>query len=448
MFTMKSLIKLLILTLMVSPAHACRPFGSYQFAEDAQGDIWFTEGDNNAISRLAPNGKVTAHPLPTAQSEPASIALSPSGTLWFIALDTAKIGRMEPDGRIIEYAAQDGHPGNIVVDAQGDAWFTQMSGHENGHQHGSKDNIAKIGRVDAQGQIQSYPVPEGWPTSIAMDGRNRVWVTLLVPGIAPAKPKGILTRLERSGEWHIIEHWENSCPNNLTPDSRGGLVFSDHCRGILGRISTEAKYLTQALPPKTYIQQMSAAADGTLWFTGDEKGRLGRIDPQGRVSYVPRPENGDQTMAVLAASNGDILFSEYYNYNINRLKQSGEFVEHLINVDNRKQVRKVRDGEICRLEFAARIASKSAMDRQRAEEVRNGHFRPDGNGTESLVQKKCLVCHDARRLLLSRRSDWTPSINRMRSYRNIRGVEPLTKAERLRLISYFNTYYGLSDPAQ
>jgi hypothetical protein len=70
-------------------------------------------------------------------------------------------------------------------------------------------------------------------------------------------------------------------------------------------------------------------------------------------------------------------------------------------------------------------------------------FRPDGKGTEKLVQQKCLVCHDARRLLLSRRSDWTPSINRMRNYRDIRDVEPLTDEERRRLISYLNEYYGL-----
>ncbi len=193
----------------------------------------------------------------------------------------------------------------------------------------------------------------------------------------------------------------------------------------------------------TYIQQLSAAGDGTLWFTGDEKGRLGKISAKGDVSYVERPANGDQTMAILATSNGDVVHSEFYNYNINRLKSSGEYVEHLINVDDRKQVRKVTEGESCRVEFAARIASKSEMDQRRAAEVRNGRFKPDGKGTEMLVKQKCLICHDARRLLLSRRSDWTPSINRMRSYRKVRDVKPLTKEERVQLVSYFNQYYGL-----
>lgn len=47
-----------------APAEACRPFGSYQFVEDRAGGIWFTEGDNNAVSRLAPDGTVKSFPSP------------------------------------------------------------------------------------------------------------------------------------------------------------------------------------------------------------------------------------------------------------------------------------------------------------------------------------------------------------------------------------------------
>ncbi len=435
----------LFLAIIATPVWACRPFGSYQFVEDPTGGIWFTEGDNNSISRLAPDGAVTAHLLPTPQSEPSSLALSPSGAIWFVAMDVAKIGRIEPDGHIVEYQTLDGHPGLIAADRSGEAWFTQMAGNESGASHGGHGarRIAKVGRIDKDGQMHDYPVPQGWPTSIAFDGQDQAWVTILVPGGKTGKPKGILARLSRQGEWSIEASWENSCPMNMARTPDGGLAFSDHCQGILGRVDANGNVSRQKLPPETYIQQLTSATDGTLWFTGDGKGRVGQIDLQGKVTYIERPPNGDQTMAVLAASNGDVVFSEFYNYNINRLKVSGEFVEHLINVDDRKQVRKVTEGEVCLIQFAARIASKSAMDRRRAEEVRNGSFQQDGKGTERLVQQKCLVCHDARRLLLSRRSDWTPSINRMRNYREVREVEPLTDNERRRLVSYFNKYYGI-----
>lgn len=426
-------------------ALACRPFGSYQFVEDRAGGIWFTEGDNNAISRMAPDGTVKAHALPTASAEPSSLALDRAGNLWFVEMDAAKIGRLSRDGRIVEYPTTDGHPGSIAVDARGEAWFTQMAGHEAGGEHAGHGsaNLAKVGRIDRQGRMHSYPAPEGWPTSLAFDGRDEAWVSLLIPGGNDAPPRGRLARLGRDGRWTIVAAWDNACPNNLTRLPGGSLAFSDHCRFVLGRIDAAGRLREQALPANTYIQQMTVARDGTLWFSGDDKGRLGRIDAQGRVSYLNRPDNGDQVMAVLATRRGDIVFSEFYNYNLNRLTQRGDYVEHLINIDERKGAREVREGEVCYVQFGARIAAKAEMDRKRADEVKGGRFKPDGAGTEKLVEQKCLACHDARRLLLSRRSDWTPSITRMHAYRDLRNVEPLTAAETTRLVRYFNENYGL-----
>lgn len=425
------------------PASACRPFGSYEFVEGKDGGIWFTEGDNNAISRLAPDGTVTAHKIPTPAAEPSSVALDGKGNVWFVEMDAAKIARLGKDGRVTEYPTADGHPGRVAVDRRGEAWFTQMAGHEGGGSgHAGHDGrkVAKVGRIDGEGKMHSYPAPEGWPTSIAFDAHDQAWVTLLVPG---DKPQGRLARLGRDGKWRIAASWTGSCPSNLTRLPDGGLAFSDHCRHILGRVAADGGIGQQKLPENTYIQQMSAAPDGTLWFTGDEKSRLGRIGKDGKVSYLERPDNGDQTMAVLVTRKGDVVFSEFYNYNINRLTKNGEYVEHLVNVDERKSVREVKEGEVCYVQFAARIEAKTEMDKRRAEEVRNGRFKPDGQGTEKLVEQKCLTCHDARRLLLSRRSDWTPSLTRMHTYRDVRGVEALTPEESTRLVRYFNENYGL-----
>lgn len=444
----RPLTRLLIAALCCASLHAaaCRPFGSYEFVEDAKGGIWFTEGDNNAISRLAPDGSVTAYPLPTPAAEPSALALDGRGNVWFVEMDAAKIGRRSPDGRIVEFPTTDGHPGQVVVDRAGEAWFTQMSGQESGaggHAGHGSPMIAKVGRIDRRGEMHSYPAPEGWPTSMAFDRRDRAWVTLLVPGGEDGKPRGRLARLSRDGRWTVVAAWENSCPHNVIREADGGVAFADHCRSVLGRVAADGRIVEQKMPEKTYIQQMSAGRDGTLWFSGDDKSRVGRIDRRGKVSYLERPENGDQTMAVLALRNGDVVFSEFYNYNINRLKKTGEYVEHLVAIDERRGSREVKDGEVCYVQFGARIAAKAEMDRKRAEEVKNGRFKEDGAGTEKLVEQKCLICHDARRLLLSRRSDWTPSLTRMHSYRSLRGVQALTPEESGRLVNYFNRYYGL-----
>lgn len=428
------------------PVMACRPFGSYQFVEDQTGGIWFTEGDNNAVSRLAPDGTVTAFKIPTPHAEPSSLAMDQRGNLWFVEMDVAKIARLGKDGRIVEFPTTDGHPGSVAVDSKGEAWFTQMSGHENGGTHAGHGShmIAKVGRIDLQGQMHSYPLQEGWPTSVVFDDRDQAWVTILVPGGKEGKPKGRIARLSRDGQWNIVAAWDNSCPSNLVRQADGTPAFSDHCGYILRRVTADGKIVEQQLPDKTFIQQMAAGKDGNLWFSGDENGRLGRIAKDGKVSYLERPANGDQSMAILVTSKGDIVFSEFYNYNINRLKTGGEYVEHLIRIDQRHSSREVRKGEVCYVKFGARIASKAEMDKKRAEEVRSGKLKPDGNGTEKLAEQKCLVCHDTRRLLLSRRSDWTPDITRMHEIRKVRNVEPLTAEETTTLVRYFNTQYGLA----
>lgn len=426
------------------PAEACRPFGSYQFVEDAAGGLWFTEGDNNAVSRLAPDGSVTAHKLPTPNAEPSSLALDRTGKLWFVEMEGGRIGRLDRSGRITEFPTSDGHPGTIAVDARGDAWFTQMAGHEASTDphagHGSA-MVAKVGRIDAAGKMHDYRLAEGWPTSIAFArGDDRAWVSVLVPG---ERPRGKLLRLDRVGRWTPVAAWENSCPGNLTLQANGRPAYSDHCRGVVGRVDGRGGLVEQALPAGTYIQQLAAAPDGSLWFSGDEKGRLGRVDRDGKLSYLERRAD-DQTMAVLVTRRGEVVFSEFYNYNINRLTRAGDYVEHLVNVDERKDVREVREGEVCYVRFAARIAAKAEMDEKRAAEVRSGRFKADGQGTEKLVEEKCLACHDARRLLLSRRSDWTPSIVRMHAYRDIRGAGALSPEDTARIVAYFNTHYGLS----
>jgi len=420
-------------------ALACRPFGSYEFVEDKSGGIWFTEGDNNAISRLGADGSVKMHKLPTPNAEPSSLALDRYGNLWFVEMEGGKIGRLGKNGRIVEFAVTDGRPGQVAVNRYGEAWFTTMPGHASGEAHAGHGRYsAGIGRVDRQSRMHTYPLQEGWPTSIAFDRAGQAWVSILIPG---DKPLGRLARLSRDGQWTIELTWENSCPRNLVAAPNGAVYFSDGCRGVAGYRAANGVLTEWQLPAGTNIQQMSLTRDGTLWFT--DRVHLGRIDHKGKTVMVDRPDNGDAPMAVLATRKGDIVFSEFYNYNINRLTKNGEYVEHLINVDERSGVREVKNGEVCYVRFGARIAAKTEMDKQRAEEVKNGRFKPDGAGTEKLVERKCLACHDSRRLLLSRRSDWTPSITRMHGYRSVRGVEPLTDDETTRLVRYFNENYGL-----
>lgn len=428
-------------------AEACRPFGSYDFVEDRSGGIWFTEGDNNAVSRLAPDGSVRTFPLPTPNAEPISLALDRRGNLWFVEGDAARIGRLGRDGKIVEFPQTDGHPIDIQVDRQGDAWFTQMGLHHAGAGHAGHDSHggSKVGRIRADGSVTDYPLAEGWPSGFAIDRRDRVWVSVLVPSANPEEKtasKGKLAELSQDGRWRIAFERERSCPMNLTPAPDGSLWFSDRCRGTIERQMPDGRREVFRPHPDSFAQKMSLATDGTLWFADSGRNKLGRITPKGRIEYVDRPDETDAPFAVLATRRGDLVFSEFYNYNVNRLTRRGVFEEHLVQLDSRHNARQVREGEVCYVKFASVLADKREMDRKRAEEVRAGKFKPAPDGAEKLAEAKCLGCHDARRLILSRRTDWSPSIGRMVEYMKIRNVAPLTAEERQILVRYFNANYS------
>lgn len=431
-----------------APAEACRPFGSYQFVEDRAGGIWFTEGDNNAVSRLAPDGTVRSFPLPTPSAEVISLALDAKGNLWFAEGDGMKIGRLTRRGKITEFPVPEGHPGWIAADSKGNVWFTvKAPASQEGHgDHAGHEMLSGVGRLSAGGKMDVYPLSEGWATSLAIDHQDRVWVSVLVPAQDQANmgsSRGYVGTVEAGGKWHTVAAREGSCPMNLTPAPDGKLWISDRCRGTVEKIDVSGKTVSVELPPGAFAQKMSADQRGNLWFADSLRNRLAKVTPQGKIAEFPLPADNGGPFAILASRKGGIYFSETYNYNVNQLSK-GVFSERLVNAEERrKEARETRSGEICYVQFGARIASKTALERKRAQEYRALRLKDSGDGASKLAERRCTVCHDLKRILLSRKTEWLPSITRMQEYMAVRKIPRLTEEEMQTVARYFNTHYNL-----
>ncbi|GAB1395063.1 hypothetical protein MASR1M60_32270 [Rhodocyclaceae bacterium] len=64
------------------------------------------------------------------------MALAPDGSVWFAEMEAVKVGRLSRDAHAVEFDVRGGPPFRIVVDASGEAWFTQMADHGSGdHAH-------------------------------------------------------------------------------------------------------------------------------------------------------------------------------------------------------------------------------------------------------------------------------------------------------------------------
>ena len=425
------------LSILSPGVEACRPFGSYAFVEDSEGGIWFTEGDNNAVSRLAPDGTVTAYPLPTAGAEPADLALDAQGNLWFVEMYGGKIGRLSKAGKITEYplAGETSHPWRLWVDEGGEVWF--LVGR----------NPSRVGRLTPNGSIRNYILAEGWPTSMAPAADGGLWLSVLVPadtqGSDLAQAAGRIIHLSRDGVWRELFRRTESCPMNLIPDPQGRLWFSDRCRHTIERFDPRGESLRLEMPDDAFVQAMTLDAGGTLWFIDNTRNLIGRLEPAGGIRTYPLPGDTGGPFALALSRQGGVIFSETYNYNINRLSREGVFTEQLINVDYRQGVEKVERGSVCYLRFASLMRKKEEMDALRAATLATGRLAEEGSSGARLLRERCLTCHDIKRILLARKSDWRPSLGLMDTYMGLRHVVSLSDGEREILLNYLNAHYNI-----
>lgn len=423
-----------LVSLMPYEVSACRPFGSYAFLEDEAGGIWFTEGDNNAITRLDPDGSLKSYPIPTEAAEVADLAFDKEGNVWFVEMYGNRIGKLAKDGRITEFdvPTMHAHPARIAVDAHNNVWFTEEN---------------KIGRLTESLTVVEYPLEKGWPTAIAVDKEDNLWVAMLEPSADKtdwSRNTGRIRVLMKDGKWREKLARQGSCPMNLTLDAAGGMWFSDRCRSSVERMDADGKLTAVAISKDAFVQDMAVDGTGIVWFVDSLRNKMGKITRDGRVEEFPPPGDNGGPFALALTRRGDLYFSETYNYNINRLTKEGVFEEHLVNVDYRQKVNSVKEGEVCYLEFASKVADKAKLERKRIAEFKVNRFKETQDGVSKLAEQRCLPCHDVKRILASRKSNWLYSINRMQDYMGIRDVPLLTDKEKEVLVRYFNTHYGIN----
>jgi sugar lactone lactonase YvrE len=75
------------------------------------GALWFADSGLNEIDRLATDGTITHHAVPTANSGLFGIATGCDGAIWFTERGANKIGRITTSGTINEYAVPTANAG-------------------------------------------------------------------------------------------------------------------------------------------------------------------------------------------------------------------------------------------------------------------------------------------------------------------------------------------------
>ena len=134
----------------------------------ADGTLWFTLNQANAIGQFVVGAEPVIHPLPTQNAGPVGVTATREA-IWFVEILAGQVGRITPDGKIIEHPLPDrnARPHAIVADAEGDGcWFTEWG-------------INRLAHIDGAGDVREIELPDSSePHGLTIDTDGVIWVAL------------------------------------------------------------------------------------------------------------------------------------------------------------------------------------------------------------------------------------------------------------------------------
>lgn len=127
--------------------------GSYPggIVAGADGRMWFTETNGNAVGRFRAGEAIQEFPIPGTFSSAGTMTLGPGGNIWFTEYEASAIGRITPAGVISRFPLPNASasPLDITLGADGNVWFTALL-----FSRGLSSSL--IGRVTPAGTISEF----------------------------------------------------------------------------------------------------------------------------------------------------------------------------------------------------------------------------------------------------------------------------------------------------
>lgn len=182
-------------------------------ADDA---VWFAEATRYSFTRLK-DGVLTRNNFDSVRGGPYGVAAAKDGAVWGSLQSGNQLVRIGVDGKLTEFdvPTRGGGPTDIAVDANGDVWFLEFRGN-------------KLGRFSA-GKFTEYAMPEGVNglSGLAVGRDGTVWFGVL--------RAGSLGRW-RDGKIEILRlPRERARPYSLTADATGAIWYAD-ISGYVGKV--------------------------------------------------------------------------------------------------------------------------------------------------------------------------------------------------------------------
>jgi virginiamycin B lyase len=273
-------------------------------AVGADGALWYTAQEANAIGRLDPStGAIRQFALTTPHSGPHGLAADRDGNIWFTANYAGYIGKLDPkSGKVVEFKITDARgadPHTPAIAPDGRVWFTVQQG-----------NV--VGVLDpASGAIKlaDVPTPKALPYGMVIDGKG-------VPYFCEFGSNRI-TRVDPSTmQLHeFVLPSIGARPRRLALANASTIYYSDFARGYLGRLDISTGVVKEwASPggPQSRPYGIAITPDGTVWYSesGVHPNTIVRFDPAtARFRTWPIPSGGGVVRNMVATKDGRLYLA-------------------------------------------------------------------------------------------------------------------------------------------
>jgi virginiamycin B lyase len=282
------------------------------------GNLWFTERQINSVGMLPSSGdNPTNFPAPVVSAggltlRTQSITAGQDGNLWYLATEAGNgvVGKFTTAGVGTVVSAVIANRLFSITWVGGNLWFT-----------GVANSVLTIRKMTTDGAVTEYPVPSpntfGSATSGIVGGPDlNIWFTESSANkIGRITPSGVITEFALPA---------GSGPGAICVGTDQALYFTEAGTNKIGRMTTAGVLTEYPVPtPSAALQDITSGPDGNLWFTESiaAANKIARIQPGGSAVLeftVPTPNS---IPFGIASANGSLWFTETNVGKIGRLPQ-------------------------------------------------------------------------------------------------------------------------------
>jgi len=269
--------------------------GPMAIAAAADGTIWFTIDQANAIGRIR-GGRIELLPTPGRNYEPLGLAVGADGSAWYTDINAGAVIRVSPSGEMVPFPVDGAivRLGRAAIAPDGSVWFADATG---GGITQLKDGTLTHHEIGSAGS---------GPYGVAVTSNGIVWATL--------QGAGKLVRIEPDGVMNTIDlSRSNVAPTDVAVGADGSVWFLEFLANRIGRLSNGEISDFKVAERNAGLSGLAVAGDGTVWFGMVRSSSLGRLR-DGRVESFRLPRDNARPYSLAVDPEGNIWYADISGY--------------------------------------------------------------------------------------------------------------------------------------